>query len=246
MHKLNSSFVYALAVAGAACFAGVSANAADIYRPAEGGYKDEPVSAPVWSGFYLGANGGYGSSNSSTVSYSGSPASSSSFEPDGGFGGGQIGYIWQRGHFAFGAEADFEGAGITGSSTAGLASGSSSLDWFSTIRMRGGVTLFDRGLLYATGGLALGDFEDKISKTGAGSIIDNKSTTGYVVGGGFEYLVSPKWSVKAEYQFIDLGAYGDTVATNTPAYGHIDSDHKYNTVRVGINYHVAPGYEPLK
>ena len=29
--------------------------------------------------------------------------------------------------------------------------------------------------------------------------------TGYVVGGGLEYAMSPAWSVKAEYQYIDLG-----------------------------------------
>lgn len=246
MLKLHSNIAYALAVAGAACFAGLGANAADMYRPAEGGYKDGLLPTPVWTGFYVGANGGYGWGNSSTVSYAGTPASSSSFEPDGGFGGGQLGYVWQRGRFVFGAEADIEGSGITGSSTAGLATGSSTLDWLSTIRLRGGLTLSDRGLLYATGGIALGGFDEKISKTGSGSTSDSRSATGYVVGGGFEYLVSPKWSVKAEYQFIDLGSYGYTVAATTPSYGHLDSDHKYNTVRFGINYHVAPGYEPLK
>jgi outer membrane immunogenic protein len=52
--KIYLGAVAALALAS-------SAQAADLYRPSAYGYKDAPEApAPVWAGFYLGANGGYG------------------------------------------------------------------------------------------------------------------------------------------------------------------------------------------
>ena len=46
---LTAASVVALATA---------ANAADMYRPAEGGYKDVPYVGVNWSGLYVGVNGG--------------------------------------------------------------------------------------------------------------------------------------------------------------------------------------------
>jgi outer membrane immunogenic protein len=69
-----------------------------------------------------------------------------------------------------------------------------------------------------------------------------------VLGGGWEYKFSPAWSAKAEYQYINLGK-NDPVAVNgtTPfsLFG-VDRDDAFHTVRVGLNYHLLPGYEPLK
>ncbi len=72
--------------------------------------------------------------------------------------------------------------------------------------------------------------------------------TGYVVGGGIEYALSPAWSVKAEYQFIDLGKDSLSVDAVAPTkyVGELDADHSYSTVRLGVNYHVLPYFEPLK
>ncbi len=73
-----------------------AANAADMYRSPDmgGGYKDSYV-AVNWSGLYAGVNGGYGWS-----------ANTDNLDPAGGFGGGQIGYNFQRGNIVFGVEAD--------------------------------------------------------------------------------------------------------------------------------------------
>ncbi len=144
-----------------------AANAADMYRPSAGGYKDVPYVGVNWSGLYVGVNGGYGTDASNIGSKIGAPFDLS---PAGAFGGGQIGYNAQRGNFVFGVEADIQGANITDSKTLtetvtvgdagqlrlGL---NTSLDWFGTVRGRVGYA-FDRTLVYATGGLAYGQITD--------------------------------------------------------------------------------------
>jgi outer membrane immunogenic protein len=68
--------------------------------------------------------------------------------------------------------------------------------------------------------------------------------TGYAVGGGFEYLLAPSWSVKAEYLY--LGGFG-TLATApapvvfiNPAPFSSVFNHSVtftaNVVRIGLNY----------
>ena len=81
-----------------------------------------PVSAPAvvvpapvynWTGFYIGANGGYG--------WSGASVTVGGVTVDGGdlkgpFAGGQIGYNYQSGMFVFGVEVDGQWASIKESS----------------------------------------------------------------------------------------------------------------------------------
>ena len=85
-----------------------SAWAADLgpYRP----YTPPPpapiqsyAEPPIWEGAYIGLNGGYGWSSSNFA------------EPDGAFGGGQIGYNWQRDRFVFGVEGDIQASDINAS-----------------------------------------------------------------------------------------------------------------------------------
>jgi outer membrane immunogenic protein len=83
--------------------------------------KIKAPAAPVatafnWSGFYLGANAGYGAGGGSkdTVGghfiFPGSPPFSSgvTIAPSGFFAGGQAGYNWQTGRTVFGVEADIQ------------------------------------------------------------------------------------------------------------------------------------------
>src|SRR3974390_3726013 len=67
-----------------------------------------------WTGFYVGANGGYGWSTVSSNNYSlinGAFGGSEQSPRSGGFGGGQIGYnALPFPHFLFGVEGDFDWA----------------------------------------------------------------------------------------------------------------------------------------
>ena len=104
-----------------------------------------------WSGFYVGAHGGWGFGDGA-------------FE-DGFVVGGQLGVNWQFNSFVLGAEGD-------GSFTDWDAT-----DAVGTVRLRGGFAL-DRFMPYATGGAAFRDFEDVGWVAGGGvefALTDNVS-----------------------------------------------------------------------
>ena len=88
---------------------GATSNAADL---AARTYTKAPpaVVAPAvnWSGFYVGAMGGYGWTQTVSID-----SQNFSDELNGGFGGGTIGYNWQMGSpWVFGIEVDAAGASI--------------------------------------------------------------------------------------------------------------------------------------
>jgi outer membrane immunogenic protein len=166
---------------------------------------------------------------------------------------------------------DFEAGEISGSAsrlnpynTLDTYGYKSQLNWWGTVRGRLGYA-FGPALLYATGGFAFGQIDSQVTYSshypsvccGASpSTIaygrNNKSEVdgGWVVGGGLEYALNPRWSIKGEYQFIDLG--NSDTATNYCYLGcttnelHAKVDNQFNLVFVGVNYHTGGGYVPLK
>jgi outer membrane immunogenic protein len=189
----------------------------------------------------------------------------------GGFGGGQLGYNVQHGSFVFGLEIDAQASNVNGKTATSIdasgllegltinAAAKSELDWFATLRARLGYAAGPL-LLYATGGFAVGGVKDSLwlsssPNFGSFAFSNNETRAGYTVGGGVEYLISLSWSLKAEYQYIDLGSSrirGTVLSTDNETYvaaGDLSTsriDHTYNTVRAGLNYHINQVYEPLK
>jgi len=230
------------------CTLALPANATDIYR---GGLKDGPpppvyVAAPIWNGFYVGVNGGYGWT-----------ANDGPLSPEGGFGGGQIGYNWQ-GLFGYspwviGIEADFQGAGISDSDRLG----ENSLNWFGTVRGRLGYLVTPTLLLYGTAGLAYGGMNSSANYLtaeleggpvfiGGGAAAISTSRAGWTAGGGLEWMFMPNWSAKLEYLYYDLGSVNDNgafvadVTSAPPEFSYVVTSHARfsgNIVRAGINYH---------
>lgn len=145
-------------------------------------YTKAPAMAAVynWTGFYVGANVGYGWGQSdlrTTLDQNSSWAvegadfqnqfiaiSNNRLNPAGVVGGLQAGYNWQNGAGVFGIEADINGSDLRQSTiytaanppTTRTFNESIKNDWFMTLRGRAGVA-FNTTLLYATGGLAVGN-----------------------------------------------------------------------------------------
>ena len=77
--------------------------------------------APIyqWTGFYVGANGGWGSSRNCwdlTTTTGAFVAAEGCHDATGGTAGGQIGYRWQASSWVFGLEAQGDWANLSGSS----------------------------------------------------------------------------------------------------------------------------------
>lgn len=182
-------------------------------------------------------------------------------------GGGQIGYNLQfNGNWVAGFEADIQyfGASASASNTfvASLPpqpattltnSFSSKTPWFGTLRARVGTTALNPNLLlYATGGLAFGSEQlsgvvNAVGPIGTETFPFSQTQTfvaGYAVGGGGEWAISPHWSVKAEYLFVQLGVSAlqvrttivnaSDLATDAMALG-VNHDN-ISVARVGLNY----------
>jgi outer membrane immunogenic protein len=227
------------------------------------------VAAYNWTGFYVGVNGGWAFDNRSGSLDSFTTAPGADFAPavaagtvprdlganhEGGFGGGQIGYNWQRDRWVFGLEADIQGADIGRTNTISLPGvggfsptvtmGRDHIDWFGTARGRIGVAA-NTVLFYATGGLAFGGVNTNVSFvanpafTGNFAGASSDTRTGWVAGAGVEWAFAPHWSVKGEYLHVDLGSSNTTIfdPVNFPlANATYRFHHEFDAVRAGVNY----------
>jgi outer membrane immunogenic protein len=243
------------------------ASAADLGGPSyDGSLKDGPalMAQPSWTGFYIGANAGYawGSydsflpENLEKEAYVPPGGIRTDLNPDGWFGGGQIGFNFQHGSLVFGVEADWQGGDIEDSATSRhthtLESGqpefdvdnSMSIESFGTVRGRLGVVM-GRVLPYVTGGFAWAktDVDARLTYLVDTPVVfagsDSATHTGWVVGGGVEIALDENWSIKGEYLYYDLGEENYTITYVGPWDGDTystDADLTMQTIRVGVNY----------
>ena len=213
-----------------------------------GNFLVRPVPFAVnWAGFYVGANAGYGWAHvSSTITSStGAAPLSNSGDLNAFIGGGQIGYNWQISNFVLGLEADFQASSQKQSSTISCGAGcslneSSSVDRFGTARGRIGYA-YDRVMVYGTGGAVWSHESDNLVGIGGGSAINSSSSNfGWTLGGGAEWMVLDRWSVKLEYLYIRVSSLSGT-GNLLPYLGGAAVTESVNfnnsIVRVGVNYH---------
>lgn len=188
-------------------------------------YTKAPVAAPInnWAGFYIGAMGGYAQENSS-----------GSGTLSGGFAGGTVGYNWQSGAMVYGLEADAAWADVSATvGLPGLLAVSSKIQDLGTVRGRIGVA-FSQVLLYGTGGFAWADNKLTANVLGV-NFSDSQIHTGWTAGAGVEFMVAPKWSVKAEYLYRSLS--GQTYFSGQVPGGVQTGTLNVNSGQVGVNYH---------
>lgn len=217
----------AILLAGGMTIAAAADLAPPVYVPAAQVFS--------WTGFYIGANAGYGWSNASGTLTTATGSEPFNFTGNGFVGGAQMGYNWQVGPAVFGAEADFQGTTISGPFTASAGPAISATDkgpWFGTVRARVGYAM-DRFMVYATGGGAYGDISMSGTVTPSGSFSSSTTFWTWTAGAGAEMAFWGCWSGKLEYLYIGTPNRSPAIPTVTLVSGTVSS----NIVRAGINYH---------
>jgi outer membrane immunogenic protein len=210
-----------LLVAVAVCGAAVTtAQAADVVlapRAAPSYYPSYYPQSMDWSGFYLGAHiGGMVASAPWTDPFSGS-----SDDPQQAMvtGGGQFGVNFQEGWFLYGFEVDVSGFDLAAKATDAAGNVHTiKASWLSTITARAGYT-FGQTVVYLKGGAAFGNENNAVSliaPAGVTATTGSNTQVGWTIGTGAEYAIDRHWSVKVEYNYIDLSHPSGTLQA-TPA-----------------------------
>lgn len=221
-----------------------SAVAADLRLPAPPGPQQQPLVAamPSWAGPYLGAQAGYLSAGGETTF----PGTDEFHfvDPKGFAGGFMAGTARQWGRIVGGVEGDLSFVAAKATLDTGFAPDPSvsqlqtTINWNSHLRGRLGYG-FDNALLFVAGGLALAGVENKAFDNAAGVTATwNDTRVGWTIGGGVDYRVAPKVTVRLEYLYDNYGSKtlaAQTVGTTTFA----ERDHKLDThtLRAGLNWH---------
>jgi outer membrane immunogenic protein len=207
-----------------------------------------------WTGPYLGVSGGFGWGHSDQTDpglppVGGAPQTApqdGSYSLNGGVFGGGAGMNWQFGPWVYGLEGDYSWADISGSSDGcGAAfiphTCSTKLESLGTVRGRIGYAVGWQGnwLLYATGGLAVGELQASDSLF---NVSGSDFRAGWTVGAGVETAFWRNWTVKAEYLYVDLGkAVLFDIVPGVPETVSFTA----HVFRVGLNYKFDWGSPPF-
>jgi outer membrane immunogenic protein len=236
-----------IALATAALIIGtVSASAADLAARPYAKAPPEMVAMYNWSGFYIGANGGWASSHK-CWDFAGTVAAplavnvaEGCHDATGGVIGGQIGYNWQAGSWVFGLEAQGNWADLEGSNVS-LAfpafTNRSRIDGIGLFTGRVGYA-WNNALLYVKGGAAV--VHDRYNYFLNGAAVDTGTASetrwGGTVGVGLEYGFSPNWSVGVEYNHIFLDARNIAFASPAQTVDRIHQDVDMVTARINYRF----------
>ena len=169
-----------------------------------------PVMAYVydWTGFYIGANGGYGSNRACWGNFNGVGIAEGCNSKSGGLFGGQAGYRAQFGQFVVGAEVQGDWANLRASLPSTFVPlGTDSAKVTSVFLFTGQVGYaVNAALFYLKGGGAMANNNFLVQNAaGTGLYYATSHKLGATVGVGFEYGFTPNWSIGLEYDRLMMG-----------------------------------------
>ncbi|MFZ3360165.1 MAG: outer membrane beta-barrel protein [Xanthobacteraceae bacterium] len=125
-------------------------------------------------------------------------------------------------------------------------SNASNTDWLWTFRGRIGWLAQPNLLAYVTGGGAVTRLSTSMNYSDTTGAVANAAAaatkTGWVVGGGVEWLLTDHWTVKGEFLYLNFGAV--TASASVPSVAKATAIGTINTkadltaeiARLGVNY----------
>ena len=173
-----------------------------------------------WSGFYIGAHLGGGLQLSDIADPFAPSIYGDTVRTPGPLAGGQAGYNWQYGKTLLGIEADVSWADFFGTNTCVAYSGFyvsancvADVDTYGTFTGRAGWLLGADGgtLIYGKAGGAwlYSDVEASTNgDPGFPSTSGGGLRFGWTLGAGAERMLSARWSVRGEYDYLNFGSGG--------------------------------------
>jgi outer membrane immunogenic protein len=217
-----------------------------------------------WTGCHIGAVVGlkrgederwfYGTN---TLTALGAPAggvpASGQFDVNGFLAGGTLGCDYQTGTWVFGVEGDWAWTSAHNKTAESLFRNSILLfeqNWLATARGRIGFAMWDRAMLYFTGGGAWAQAKGAIEvgvagpqtnppttiRTDLGIVSQDFTRSGWTIGAGYEALLFPNVSFKMEYLFVDLGTPSFFSLFDPIAHTQLHVRLREHVFRMGVNY----------
>jgi outer membrane immunogenic protein len=218
---------------------------------------DMPLKAPPriaapgfsWTGCYIGGHVGAGWGTKTWRDKGDDFSDNTSYNTNGFLGGAQVGcdYQWAS-RVVIGFEGSWSGTGIKGdgvfpfeavppvNSDGGGATIGSKLSWIATVTGRFGLTV-DSALIYVKGGGAwVRERHTTVEHEESDEFIAASvrvTRSGWLVGTGIEYAITPTWSAKIEYNYMDFGTKNVLFdLSGDPA----SVKQQLHSVKFGINY----------
>jgi outer membrane immunogenic protein len=199
-----------------------------------------------WSGFYIGIHGGagWGTKHWTAVTFAPALDDEGSFDVRGWLLGGQIGYNFQTGPLVFGIEAQGSWADISGERLSAAFADTTirtEVTSLGTVAGRLGYA-WGNALLYGKGGLAWAN--DRYSVSGATTAAWRDNRWGWMLGAGLELGLTPNWSIKGEYNYMDFGTRRyDAIACVGCLGPTFDEEiaQRLHVVKFGLNYRFGGG-----
>src|SRR5260370_590807 len=211
------------------------------------------VGVYAWTGFYIGGNGGYGTSRNcwGLVPIAGAVVPDGCHSQSGCIIGGQAGYRWQMGPAVFGLEAQGDWASLRSSHVSvvnPILTDSSKVTGLGLFTGQIGYA-WNAALLYLKGGAAVTS-NSLLQATTFGGVGLNYATStrwGGTIGVGFEYGFAPNWSAGIEYDHLFMGTANNSFSVPAGAaavVNQVSQDVDLITVRVNYKFRgpVVSGY----
>ncbi|EJW10102.1 hypothetical protein A33M_0489 [Rhodovulum sp. PH10] len=214
---------------------------------------EAPLAAPPvdWTGFYVGAHVGNAFARNNWVAGEGGLAGivplGGTGTADGAFGGVQAGFNLQRGAAVLGLEIDGSAADLDGNARCLVAEAlcTTRVDAMGTVTARLGWA-FDQMLVYAKAGGAWAHVTSRLARYDEAETPDGDDIRlGWTVGAGAAVALSPAWSARLGWDYVDLGTGSTTVTLGSGEPAEVAADRRIHRVTLGLDRKLDWGFGPL-